>query len=71
LSPEPQAHTDFISKSLVTGDKNEDLMVGIDKHLLQDNNITLVIQHALQVTGSPETVNSKAYYHHSDHRVGR
>jgi hypothetical protein len=53
-----QAYSDFISKSLKTGDRNEELMIGTAKHLLHQNNITFVIHHALQVTGSPETVNS-------------
>jgi hypothetical protein len=46
-------------------------MVGIVNHL-SDNNITLVIHHALQVTGSPETINSKPdySYYHSDHPAG-
>jgi hypothetical protein len=52
LFPELQAYADFISKSLATGDENEELMVGVVKHLLQENNITLVIHHALNVTGS-------------------
>jgi hypothetical protein len=40
-------------------------MIGIAKHLLQENNITLVIHHALHVTGSPDYS-----YHHTDHPVG-
>jgi hypothetical protein len=72
LSPKLQAYTDFISKSLVTGDRNEELMIGIVKHLLQENNITLVIHHTLNVTGSLEKINSKPdySYHHTDHPIG-
>jgi hypothetical protein len=72
LPPDIQAYSDFISKSLKTGDRNEELMIGIVKHLLQENNMTLVLHHALQVTGSPETVNSypEYSYHHTDHPIG-
>jgi hypothetical protein len=47
-------------------------MVGIVKHLLQENNITLVIHHALNVMGSLEKVNPKPdySYHHTDHPMG-
>jgi hypothetical protein len=38
LPPEILAYSD-ISKSLKTGDRNEELMIGIVKHLLQENNI--------------------------------
>ena len=72
LSPELQAYTDFIFRSLATGDRNEELTVGIARHLLQKNNITLVIHHALNVTGSLEKVNSKPdySYNHTDHPAG-
>jgi hypothetical protein len=71
LTPEIQAYSDFISKSLKTVDRNKELMIGIVKHLLHENNITLVI-HRAPPSHRPETVNSKSdySYQHTDHPMG-